>query len=67
MLMSRRSTRNLGGAALLALGTIAIFGLMLVPSSSLAIVGPLAIGGTLAMAVGTLLLGVDGSKEDRVA
>jgi hypothetical protein len=65
--MSQRSTRNLGGTALLALGTIAIFGLMLVPGSSLAIVGPLAIGGTLAMAVGTLLLGVDGSEDDRVA
>jgi hypothetical protein len=65
--MSRRSTRKLGGIVLLVAGVLAIFGLMLVPSSSLAVLGPLAIGGVLAVAAGTLLLGVGGSDGERAA
>lgn len=65
--MSQRSTRRLAGAVLLLVGTLAIFGLMLVPSSSLAVVGPLAIGGVIAISVGTLILGIGGSGGERVA
>lgn len=65
--MSHGFTRRLGGTALLVVGTLAVFALMLVPGSSLALVGPLAIGGVLAIAAGTLILGVGGSDENRVA
>ncbi|HKL30621.1 MAG TPA: hypothetical protein VJ898_15305 [Natrialbaceae archaeon] len=65
--MSQRSTRQLGGAALVAIGTLAIFGLMLVPGASMAVVGLLAIAGVIAIAAGTLILGVGGSDGERVA
>lgn len=65
--MMQRRTRSLGGAVLLVAGTLAIFGLMIVPGASLGVVSPLAIGGVFAVAAGTLLLGLGGSEGNRVA
>lgn len=65
--MSNRSTRALGGAVLLVAGTLAIFALMFVPGSSLLVSGLLAIGGVIAISAGTLVLGVGGSDDERVA